>query len=401
MRNREIFDKKEIAETFSSYFVNTGLNLAASIPESKTSFQNYIHCNGSCLSTINLTDLELEKAFASLKTNKSSGYNDISADVVKRVSDEIFVILKHIFNISLAKGVFPGKLKIARVTPIFEKGNNTLVTNYRSISVLPCFSKLLERIMYNRLYKFLLENNILYQKQFGFQNAHSTEHAILQLVNQITEAFSQGKYTLGIFLDLSKTFDTVNHNILLEKLKAYAIQSENLKCFRSYLSNRKQFILYDDFKTEMKIVKCGVPQGSMLGPLFFLIFVNDLSSSTKVLDPVLFADDANLFCSDNNIRVLFETANQELSQINDWFLVNKKSLNVEKTKYMLFHKCADQENMPLKLPLLQLNSNISERENSLKFLGVILDEHLTWKKHIQLIENKVSKNAGVLYKISK
>ena len=205
--------------------------------------------------------------------------------------------------------------------------------------------------MYNRLYKFLLENNILYQRQFGFQNAHSTEHAILQLVNQIKEAFSQGKYTLGIFLGLSKAFHTVNHNILLEKLKAYRIQSENLKWFRSCLSNRKQFILNDDFKTEVKIVKCGVPQGSILGPLLFFIFVSDLSNSTKVLDPALFADDTNLFCSDNNIRTLFETANQELSQINDWFLAN-----VEKTKYMLFHKCIDQENIPLKLPLLQLNT---------------------------------------------
>ena len=314
---KAIFDKKEIAETFNSYFVNIGPNLAASISKSKMSFQNYIHYNGPCLSTISLAVLELENAFGSLKTNKSSGYDDISADVVKRVSDKMFVILKHIFNISLAKEVFPDKLKIARVTTIFKKGNNTLKTNYRPISVLPCSSKLLERIMYNRLYKFLLENNILYQKQFGFQNAHSTEHAILQLVNQITEAFSQGKYTLGIFLDLSKAFDTVNHNILLEKLKAYGIQSENLKWCRSYLSNRKQFILYDDFKTEAKIVKCGAPQGSILGPLLFLIFVNSLSNSTKVLDPVLFADDTNLFCSDNNIRTLFETANQELSQIND------------------------------------------------------------------------------------
>ena len=159
VKNREIFVKKEIAETFNSYFLNVGPNLTASIPESKTSFQNY---NGPCLSTINLTDLELENASASIKTNKSSGYDDISADGVKRVSDEIFVILKHIFNISLAKGVFPDKVKIARVTPIFKKGNNALVTNYRPISVLSCFSKLLERIMYNRLYKFLLENNTLY-----------------------------------------------------------------------------------------------------------------------------------------------------------------------------------------------------------------------------------------------
>ena len=184
--------------------------------------------------------------------------------------------------------------------------------------------------MYNCLYNFLLENNILYQKQFGFQNAHSTEHAILQLVNQITEALSQGKYTLGIFIDLSKPFDTVNHNILLEKLKAHGIQSGNLKSFRSYLPNRKQFILYDNFKTEVKIVKCGVPQGSILGPLLILIFVNDLSNSTKVFDPVLFADDTNLFRSGNNIRTLFETANQELSQINDWFLTKKPALNLEK-----------------------------------------------------------------------
>ena len=169
MKNREIFHKKEIAEIFNSCFVNIGPNVAAFIPESKTSFQKYIHYDGPCLSTINPTDLELENPFASLKTNKSSGYDDISADVVKRVSDEIFVILKHIFNISLAKGVFPDKLKIARVTPVFKKGDNTLVNNYIPISTLPCSSKLLEWIMYNRLYNFLVEKNILYQKQFGFE----------------------------------------------------------------------------------------------------------------------------------------------------------------------------------------------------------------------------------------
>ena len=170
-------------ETFNNYFVNIGRNLAASIPENKTTFQNYIHYDDPCLITINLTDLELENAFASLRTNKSSGYDDISADIVQRVSDEMFVILKHIFNISLGKGVFPDKLKIARVTSIFKKGNNIILTNYRPISVLPCFLKLLECIIYNCLYKFLVENNILYRKQFAFQNAHSTEHAILQLVN--------------------------------------------------------------------------------------------------------------------------------------------------------------------------------------------------------------------------
>ena len=184
-------------------------------------------------------------------------------------------------------------------------------------------------------------------------------------MNQVIDAFSHGKYTLGIFVDLSKAFDTVNHNILVEKLKTYGIQSENLKWFRSYLSNRKQFISYNDLKTEMKIVKCGVPQSFILRPLLFLVFVNNLNNSTKVTDPVPFVGDTNLFCSDNNIRALFQTANQELSQINDWSLANKLSLNVEKTKYMLFKKLTDQENIPLKLPSLQLNGNITERENFL------------------------------------
>ena len=161
------------------------------LPLIPATIKNYINYDGLCLSAINLTELELHNSFASLKTNKSSGYDDISANVVKKLNDKIFVILKHIFNISLAKGVFPNKLKTARVTPVFKKRNNTLVTNYRPISVLPCFSKLLERIMYNSLYKFLVENNLLYQKQFGFQNKKSTEHAILQLVSQIIKAFSQ------------------------------------------------------------------------------------------------------------------------------------------------------------------------------------------------------------------
>ena len=132
------------------------------------------------------------------------------------------------------------------------------------------------------------------------------------------------------------------------------------------MSNRKQFISYGDFKTEMEVVKCDVPQGSILGPFLFLIFMNDLNNSTKVLNPVLFAEDKNLYCSKGKIRTLFKTASQELNQINDWFPANKLSLNVEKTKYMLFHKVTDQNNIPLKLP----------RENSLKFPGVILDEHL-------------------------
>ena len=151
--------------------------------------------------------------------------------------------------------------------------------------------------MYNRLFKYLSENSILYQKQFGFQTSHSTEHAVLLLVNQLYQSFNKSKFTLGIFIDLSKAFDTVDHEILTKKLELYGIKGCNLEWFESYLSNRKLFITYGDKQTNIETITCGVPQGSILGPLLFLIFVNDLHKVTKYLGPIMFADDTNLFCS--------------------------------------------------------------------------------------------------------
>ena len=149
--------------------------------------------------------------------------------------------------------------------------------------------------MYNRLFKYLSENSILYKKQFGFQTSHSTEHAILLLVNQLYQSFDESKFTLGIFIDLNKAFDTVEHKILTKKLELYGIKDCNLRWFESYLSNRRQFITYGDKQTHVETITWGVPQGSILGPLLFLIFANDLHNVTKYLDPIMFADDTNLF----------------------------------------------------------------------------------------------------------
>ena len=254
--------------------------------------------------------------------------------------------------------------------------------------------------MYNRLYSFLVENDILYDKQFGFQKEHSTEHAILQLTNQILQSFSQDKFTIGFFIDLSKAFDTVDHNILLKKLSFYGIRNNNLNWFRSYLSNRKQYISSQHSDTEMRTIICGVPQGSILGPLLFLLFVNDLTQSTS-LDPIMFADDTNLFYSNKNIDTLFEIVNKELIKINTWFQANKLSLNANKTKYIFFHKPRLKKNIPLDLPILKINDTEIKRKQSLKFLGVLIDENLSWKNHIELLETKIAKNIGVLYKASK
>ena len=288
--------------------------------------------------------------------------------------------------------------QIARVTPIFKSGDNALLTNYRPISVLPCFSKILERIMYNRLYKFLSENNLLYEKQFGFQANHSTDHAIIQLVDEIHNSFNKKAFTLGVFIDLSKAFDTVNHEILINKLKHYGVRNTSLNWFKSYLSSRKQFITYDHENTTIKNITCGVPQGSILGPLLFLLYVNDLYKASDLLNPIMFADDTNLFYSHSNIDTLFKTVNKELNYINEWFKANKLSLNISKTKYTFFHPQRKNDEIPLKLPILQINKTKIDRVECIKFLGVLLDECLTWRKHISCIENKISKNIGILYK---
>ena len=161
-----------------------------------------------------LTEEEFKNTFFALKTNRSPGYENLHVNVIRKLYNELKIPLMNIFNLSLTTGIFPDKMKIAKVSPIFKKGEKSIISNYRPISVLPCFSKILERIMYNRLYNYLTENNILFNKQFGFRSGHSTEHALLELIDQISDSFNDKRYFLGIFIDLSKAFDTVDHNIL-------------------------------------------------------------------------------------------------------------------------------------------------------------------------------------------
>ena len=218
------------------------------------------------------------------------------------IPDLIVFPLCKIINLSFEKGIFPEAIKLARVIAIFKKGSTQDINNYRPISLLSIFDKIIEKLMYSRLYKFLDEHKILYDLQFGFRKNKSTIHSLIQITEQIKCSIEKGMYGCGVFIDLKKAFDTVNHSILLSKLEHYGIRENALHWFTSYLSNRKQYVYNNGYSSEVKTIKCGVPQGSVLGPLLFLLYINDLPNVSNKMRFFLIADDTNLYYESNDLK---------------------------------------------------------------------------------------------------
>ena len=386
-------DKSIVCNHFNNFFVNVGPQLAANIENQNKIPESYL--KNRQLNTMMLAPVTPEEVTKLTKGFKDSapGYDEIKMKPIQVVISEILSPLTYVLNLSISNGIFPEILKIANVTPLYKKDDPMIFSNYRPVSLLCALSKILEKVMYDRLNDFLNEFDIIFKYQFGFRKGYSTYLALTVLMDKLAKSMENGDYVVGVFLDFSKAFDMVDHKILLSKLYHYGIRDVALKWFQSYLENRQQYVTYNGETSNMQKIQCGVPQGSILGPLLFLIYINDLANVCSHTMPIFFADDSNLFLNGTDPTNIEAKLNNELAQIAEWLKVNKLALNIDKTSCMLFGNKKGYSKVKFCLQGKQIT-----QVSTIKFLGVMIDEKLNWKAHVSYISGKISRAIGVIIK---
>ena len=394
------YDPYSITNTFCEFFATVGKKYAENF---KTTAEetlinlDKIERSSKTLFLHPCTQNEVETLIKNLPYKTSSGHDNISNVLLKKLSNNIKYPLSIIFNKSMSQGKFPEAMKLADVSPLYKSKDEKECTNYRPISLLLTISKLLEKIMYKRTYNFLEETGQLYNSQYGFRTGHSCENAVSELLAEIIKGKQEGLYTVSMFLDLSKAFDTLEHEVLLKKLERYGIRGTSNNWFRDYLTNRKirtKCTVASTGKTEYseyKAINFGTPQGSCLGPLIFIIFTNDLHKQLQHCNSILFADDTTLYKSHRNLKYLNWCIEDYMKTIVKWFQVNKLTLNIDKTVCLLFQKQGHSDEIQIKVDKITIKNT-----HETKFLGIWLDEHLNWTTHIQKLILKLTRNTNLL-----
>ena len=350
----------------------------------------------------------ISKIINDFKPKTSAGHDNFTMVLLKGLNHVVSKPISLIINQSLTTGIFPTKLKLAKVIPVFKKGDESTFENYRPISLLPAFSKVFERVVYDQLYEYFVSKSLFYKSQHGFKKQHSTETAALEFIDRIVKFLDNGKLPVAVYLDLSKAFDTLDHNILLHKLNHYGVTGNSLNWFKDYLTDRKQYVHFDGACSNVLPLSMGVPQGSILGPLLFIIYTNDIYRASSKFESILYADDTTLINSVCSFELLSpssinendvsDSINVELQNVYNWLAANKLSLNITKTKYMLFHFPQKQINFTLDL---KIDGISLDRTVEFNFLGLTVHEHLNWTPHLNKIGNKLSKVIGIFKRINK
>ena len=336
----------------------------------------------------------IDKIIKKLKSKSSTGYDNISNKLIKHARTVLVKPLTLLANQIIHTGEFPRQLKIARVKPLFKKGDETSFSNYRPISLLPSISKIFENVMAAQLVDYFTTNNLFCIQQFGFRPGHSTELAALRLANHLITEMDNCKVPTNIYIDLSKAFDTLNFDILLKKLEHYGINESAKRLIHSYLTDRLQFVEFNSYKSTYLSISTGVPQGSVLGPLLFLIYINDLPLMSNIFSMLMYADDTTLYCNIDQY-VNEDVINVELAKLSEWLGANKLALNISKTKFMVFHT----SNRAVQYPNLKINNTDIEQVFEFNFLGVMFNSQMNWNTHINYIASKISRTVGILYRL--
>ena len=392
--NNQEANKDKLPNIFNNYFSNIGINLKNKIT-CNTSFEKYLP--PSLVSSIFFTPSspsEIKNIINKLK-NTNNTINKMGSKTFKYCSDKISKPISDIFNKIIQTGIYPSELKIACIIPLFKSGDKTNLQNYRPISTLTCLNTIFEKLLFIRLSNFLNKNDFFTTCQFGFRKNKTTCEAILSLLQDAYNANNAGDYFGVVSLDLSKAFDTVDRDILLSKLYNCGVRGNALNLFASYLSNRFHFTCVNGSISGHLPSVIGVPQGTVLGPLLFLIYVNDMPLSVSQSRLVMYADDTTLYNSSNSIDNLFYILNNSLNNLFEWLNANYLSLNINKTKYIII----SHRYVPNYLTI-RIGSSVVDKCTSFNFLGVIIDSKLQFHDHVNNIINKISKTRGILAKIN-
>ena len=403
--NERIVNRRIIADKFNKYFATLATNLNDEAYKEKPHseyphFQDYIPKFFD--KSIFLEECTVGEVIDIIKNFENGKASDIPVSVIKRTSFFISPMLCYLYNNCMRLGTFPRCLKVGKITPIFKKGDRELLKNYRPVSTLPIFGKIFEKIIYSRIYNFFSCNNLLTDCQFGYRKKHSTGHAIHHSVNIVKDALADKKHVVAIFVDLSKAFDTIDHKILLSKLERYGVRGTANNLIHDYLSDRTQYVSTLGENSDLEELIFGVPQGSVLGPLLFLIYMNDIVNciNDKLnIRLVLYADDTNIFVIDHSRALAIAKANTVLAEINEFMKSNLLHINIEKCCFIHFNPNKEDTEVETNDENVYIAGKCISEVNQARFLGVIIDNRLTWEPHITKLHKKLNSQVGILKRI--